>query len=242
MAVDTEFSLEYEIEKVNELGVPVIIVAGGSSARMKGVDKITAEICGIPVLARTMLAFEKSEFISEIIVVTKEDKIEVVNEYAKKFFISKLTGVAVGGKTRADSVNNGLKLINRSNRFVLIHDGARPLVSGQVIERVANADFTHSCVICANACVDTVKKVKDCFVEETLVRNELVSVQTPQRLELNKYLKYAEECKNNENITDDASIMEKFGEKVFVVDGDFRNIKITTVVDLKIAEVLLEDF
>ncbi len=241
MAVNTEFSLEYEIEETNEFSFPVIIVAGGSSSRMKGIDKITADIAGIPVLARTMLAFERSKFISEIIVVTKEEKINIVNEYASKFLISKLKSVAVGGNTRADSVNNGLKLIDSSNKFVLIHDGARPLVSESVIERVANADFSYSCVICANSCIDTVKKVKDNLVVETVNRSELVNVQTPQRLEVAKYRELTLKCENNNCITDDASVMEMFGEKVYVVEGDKRNIKITTEIDLKIAKVLLED-
>ena len=242
MAVKTEFSLDYEVENVRESSFPVIIVAGGSSSRMKGIDKITAEIAGIPVLARTMLAFERSNYISEIIVVTKEEKVETVNEYAKRFLISKLKGIALGGQTRADSVVNGLKLVALSDKFVFIHDGARPLVSQQVIENVATADYAHSCVICANTCIDTVKKVKNNFVEETLIRNELVNVQTPQRVEVNKYRELIERCDNLQSVTDDASVMEMFGEKVFVVDGDARNIKITSATDLKIARVLLEDF
>lgn len=242
MSVNTEFSLEYEIEDTNEYAVPVIIVAGGSSSRMKGVDKITALVAGIPVLARTMLAFERSKYISKIFVVTKEEKFGVVNEYAKNFLISKFKGVVVGGSSRAESVKNGLGIIDSSDKFVLIHDGARPLVTEDIIERVSNADYSKSCVICATPCVDTVKKVNNSFVEETLTRSQLVNVQTPQRLSVSKYRELIEKCGNDDSITDDASVMEKFGESVFVVEGDKRNIKITTEIDLKIAEVLLEDF
>lgn len=241
MAVKTEFSLQYETADDTNCGLPVIIVAGGSSTRMNGIDKITAELAGIPVIVRTMLAFERSDYISQIIVVIKDEKIALLQDLANRFMITKLKGIAVGGNSRADSVLNGLKFLDASTDFVLVHDGARPLVDSKLIKRVACADKKYSCVICANKCIDTIKNVKDNIVQYTPERDKLVSVQTPQRLNYKKYIGYIEQLEDRQIVTDDASIMEKFGEEVFVVDGDYCNIKITSPLDLKIAEVLLKE-
>ena len=242
MAVKSEYSLQYETVDNICGGIPVIIVAGGNSNRMMGIDKITAELGGMPVIVRTMLAFERCKSVSEIIVVIKDEKTTLLQNLAERYMITKLAGIAPAGNSRAESVCNGLKLIDSSIDSVLIHDGARPLVSDELIERVACADKSFACVICANKCVDTIKKVKDNIVEETYVRDNLIAVQTPQRVELKKYISYINGLDDLAFATDDASIMEKMGEKVLVVDGDFRNIKITSPLDLKIAQVYLEEF
>lgn len=242
MAVDLAYKLEYEVcsEKENN-AIPVIIVAGGSSTRMGGVDKIRAEILGMPVIARTLLAFEKSKLVSKIVVVTKEDNIDFVQKMCERYSINKLLCIAKGGKNRANSVLNGLNCLPKDTKNVLIHDGARPLVSGEVIERVVRANNKYRCVICSVPVTDTVKKINGEIIEETLDRTKLVSVQTPQRVECSAYLPIISAENEFELYTDDASFMEQKGYEVLNVLGDYMNIKITTKLDLIIAKSLLED-
>lgn len=242
MAVDLAYELEYEVCSENENNaIPVIIVAGGSSTRMGGVDKIRAEILGMPVIARTLLAFQKSKFISKIVVVTKEDNIEFVQKMCERYSISKLLCICKGGKNRANSVLNGLNCLSNDTKNVLIHDGARPLVSDEVIERVVTANNKYKCVICSVPVTDTVKKINGEIIEETFDRTKLVSVQTPQRVECSAYLPIISAENESDIYTDDASFMEKKGYEVFNVLGDYKNIKITTKLDLIIAKSLLED-
>ncbi len=242
MAVNLAYELEYEVCSENENNaMPVIIVAGGSSARMGGIDKIRAEILGMPVIARTLLAFEKSKFISKIVVVTKEDNIDFVQKMCEMYSISKILCVTKGGNNRANSVLNGLNCLPKGTKNVLIHDGARPLVNSDIIERVVTADEKYKCVICSVPVTDTIKKVNGKIIEETLDRTKIVSVQTPQRVEISAYLPILTAEKELDFYTDDASFMELNGHEVFNVLGDYKNIKITTKFDLVIAKSLLEE-
>ncbi len=236
-------SLEYKLayEKVEEKRTfPVIIVAAGSASRMQGIDKLSYQICGLPVLARTVLAFEESDRISKIVVVTREDKIAEYGAFKEKYALSKDYSVVVGGASREESVLCGINALGNCEK-VLVHDGARPIVCGEVIARVANALENHDSVTCGVKIVDTVKSVnEDKIVTKTLNRDFLYSVQTPQGVSVEKFRNSAAEfpvCR----FTDDTSVVEAVGCKTLIVEGDRRNIKITTPADIKLAEVYLTE-
>ncbi len=242
MAVDISYKLEYDLcSEYEKNALPVIIVAGGNSSRMNGTDKIRAEILGMPVIARTLIAFQRSKFISKIVVVAKEDNIDFVKKMCERYSISKLLCICKGGNNRAESVLNGLNCLPKDTQNVLIHDAARPLVSDEVIERVVVANNKYKCVICSVPVTDTIKKVNDNVIKKTLNRAELVSVQTPQRVDYSAYLPIISSENNFDIYTDDASFMEKNGYEVLNVLGDPKNIKITTKLDLAIAKTFLED-
>lgn len=235
--------LEYKLDFVTQVqqkgDIPVIIVAAGSSVRMQGISKQFITLCGIPAIVHTMVAFQNAPQISRIILVTKEEFINEIQLLADKYMISKLSDIVVGGNTRQDSVKKGLDCLD-NEEFVLIHDGARPLVSAEIIDRVCSALSDADAVICAVKVKDTIKRVDDKnTVLETIPRDMLYNVQTPQGINVHKY-REAIKSVNVSNFTDDASILEAAGAVVKIVDGEYQNIKITTPDDIGIAEYYLE--
>ena len=238
----TETVLKYEVSEIPENGIPAIIVAAGSFTRMEGVNKQLAEISGIPVIIRTLMAFENSNLVSSIILVVRADDVFSVQLLTEKYGITKLTDIVCGGNCRQESVVKGLSRVSVTAEKVLIHDGARPLVDGDTIERVAKGLDSFSAVTCAVPIVDTVKRVDtNGQVLETLNRDGLVSVQTPQGVRVTDYKSALEKAEDLSAFTDDMSIMEKAGFKVLTVLGSRDNIKITTKRDISFAESLLEE-
>ena len=154
-----EFSLEFDKLQEKTGSLPVVIVAAGSSSRMQGSDKQLLEVCGNPVIVRTLRAFENCPVISEITVVTKLEKIAEIKKLGERYAVSKLKNVVVGGSCRAESVKNGVQLYSGVCEKVLVHDGARPLVTNNIILRVAEALEKHNSVTCAVRVNDTVKRV-----------------------------------------------------------------------------------
>lgn len=237
----TETKLKYEICSVNPNALPVIIVAAGSSARMNGINKQFLEINSIPVIVKTMLAFEQSTDIKNIILVTKAEDIFKLQLLAEKHNISKLTDIVCGGNSRQESVLKGLARVGTKDEAVLIHDGARPLVSSQVINRVVNGLKSYSAVTCAVKVKDTVKQIDaDGKVIKTLDRSSLVAVQTPQGVKVKEYRQAVDSVKNLADFTDDTSIMEAAGFEILTVEGDYKNIKITTPEDIATAQKFAE--
>ena len=238
----TETVLKYEVSEIPKNGIPAIIVAAGSFTRMEGVNKQLAEISGIPVIIRTLMAFENSNLVSSIILVVRADDVFSMQLLTEKYGITKLTDIVCGGNCRQESVVKGLSRVSVTAEKVLIHDGARPLVDGDTIERVAKGLDSFSAVTCAVPIVDTVKRVDtNGQVLETLNRDGLVSVQTPQGVRVTDYKSALEKAEDLSAFTDDMSIMEKAGFKVLTVMGSRDNIKITTKRDISFAESLLED-
>ncbi len=235
-----EFKLDFTTAENSVKGVPVVIVAAGGSSRMKGIDKQFLPILGIPLLARTLLAFEKSRYISDIFVVTQKEKQEDIRKLCDKYMISKLTGIVEGGSSREESVKNGLNALPKDTDKVLIHDGARPLVSGEVIKNVALALEDTDCVSCAVKTKDTIKRVNsEGICVETVDRDGLVNIQTPQGVKVSLFLKTAQGADLNQ-FTDDTSVMEFAGVKTKIVEGDYKNIKVTTPEDIALATIYLE--
>ncbi len=235
-----DFSLQFERVEEKADGIPVVIVAAGSSTRMKGTDKRFVPIMGVPVIARTMVAFQNCTAVSEIVVVTSEDKIADINKLASAYAIDKLSFTIVGGNSREESVKNGLLVLKAKNGKALIHDGARPLVTSDIIERVADALKEYDSVTCAVPLKDTVKRIDQSgIVTETPKRSELVSVQTPQGVNIADFLSAAESL-DISLFTDDTSVMEALGKTTKTVEGSYRNIKITTPEDIDIATGIIE--
>lgn len=235
-----DYKLEYNSVADKSDGYTVIIVAAGNSVRMKGISKQFLSLCGIPVIARTLLAFENNRYINRIILVTKSEYIADMQYIGDKYLVTKLSDIVAGGNTRQESVVNGLNMLG-DEEFVLIHDGARPLVTDKVISNVCNAINTDTkAVICGIKITDTVKKVNNGLVEKTIDRSDLIRVQTPQAVNVAIY-KQAIENTDVAVFTDDSSIMESAGHSVTVVDGDMRNIKITTPADIMLAEYFIKN-
>ena len=217
-----------------------VIVAAGNASRMEGIDKVMAPLAGEPMIARTVRAFQNCDAIREIVVVTRPDLILPITALCRDY--DKVTAVVVGGDSRPASVMAGLNALSKQVKLAAIQDGARPLITWQVIDRAVRAANTYGAAAPAVPVKDTIKVVQGGVVRETPDRSRLQAVQTPQVFDialLRGALAQAE--KTGAQITDDCSAVENMGMSVKIVAGDERNIKVTTPLDLKIAELLLED-
>ena len=215
-----------------------VIVAAGTSSRMGGTDKIMAELGGETVISRSVRAFQNAAVIREIVVVTREDLIIPVMSLCHG--MDKVKAVVAGGKTRQESVQKGMNALSSKVKLVAIHDGARPFATEALIDRAVRAGHSFGAAVPAVPVKDTVKEAEKGIVLRTPDRKTLVAAQTPQVFDydlLRGALKNAE----NTAVTDDASAVEAMGMTVKVVEGDERNIKITTPLDLKIGKLILEE-
>ena len=217
-----------------------VIVAAGSASRMGGIDKVMAPIGGEPMIVRTIRAFQQCDAIQEIVIVTRQDLIVPIMDLCHEF--DKVQMVIVGGASRPESVAAGLSALSDKVKIVAVQDGARPLVSWQVIDRTVRAANSYHAAAPAIPVKDTIKVVSGGIVKETPDRSALQAVQTPQVFDVDllrgALLQAAEE---DAQITDDCSAVERLGMSVKIVEGDERNIKVTTPLDLKIAELFLEE-
>lgn len=217
-----------------------VIVAAGQSSRMEGIDKVMAPLKGEPIIVHTVRAFEECDAIREIVVVTREDLIVPVADLCHGF--SKVRAVVAGGKDRQSSVNLGLNALSEKCKLAAVQDGARPLVTWQLIDRVVRAASSYHAAVPVIPVKDTIKVCNPGLVVSTPERKTLRAVQTPQVFDfdlLRGALKKAFE--DGAEITDDCSAVERLGMSVKTVDGDERNLKVTTPFDLKIAEMLMEE-
>lgn len=218
-----------------------VICAAGSSSRMNGGDKLFMDLGGIPVLARTMLMFQNCEQIGEIIVSARSGDIAQIGSISKEFGITKLRCIVCGGATRLLSVYNGVAEVSKRYSLVAVHDGARPLVTDEVILPAIEAALRYGAAAPYIPVKDTIKKVGDGAYMNTLDRSGLAAMQTPQvfrNVLLIAALQNAMET--NADITDDAQALELIGIKVAATAGSEENIKITTPVDLVFAEAILQ--
>ena len=217
-----------------------VIVAAGTASRMGGIDKVMAPLKGEPMIVHTVRAFQNCDVIREIVIVTREDLLVPVMDLCYRF--DKVQAVIVGGASRQESVERGLDMMSVGTKLVAVQDGARPLTTWQVIDRTVRAANSYGAAAPAVPVKDTIKVVTGGIVKETPDRSTLQAVQTPQVFDLD-LLKGALAKARMEDaaVTDDCSAVERLGMSVKIVEGDERNIKVTTPVDLKIAELLLED-
>jgi 2-C-methyl-D-erythritol 4-phosphate cytidylyltransferase len=219
-----------------------IIVAAGQGKRMKTrMPKVFLPLAGKPILAHTLKPFEQSSVIREIIVVVPAGyAVRCWKEIVEKYGFRKVSAVIHGGKERQDSVAAALKLVTPQTELVAIHDGARPLVQARTIQLSLEAAQRIGAAVVAVRVKDTIKQVSGTTIRATLDRNELWAMQTPQVFRYPLILKaYQQIPQRAVAATDDASLVEKLGHAVTVVEGDYENIKVTTPDDLVVAATLL---
>lgn len=217
-----------------------VIVAAGNASRMGGIDKVMAPLRGKPLITHTVSAFQNCDAIKEIVVVTREDQLAEITAFCTAF--PKVTAVVAGGKDRPESVEAGIAALSKKVKLVAVQDGARPLITGKVIDSTVRAAHTYGAAAPAIPVKDTIKVVRGGVVAETPDRSTLQAVQTPQVFDKDLLCGALQKAKQDKvAITDDCSAVEHMGMSVKIVEGDERNIKVTTPMDLKIAELLMED-
>ena len=223
--------------------VGTIIVAAGTSSRMNGVNKLLEDINGKCVLAMTLENFENCSEVDYIVVVTRVDMMNEVNKIIKENKFNKILKVVEGGKTRQESVKNGISVCPKETSIIAIHDGARPFTDINDIKNVIFDCRKYGASILGVKVKDTVKIVKDGFINETPNRDDLFNAQTPQVFNFSLYNKALENAeKKGLSFTDDSQLFESIGEKVYITLGSYKNIKITTLEDIEIAKAFSLNF
>ena len=207
-----------------------IITAGGTSSRFGTGNKLLEKIYGKEVIKYTIEAFEKAD-VDEIIISANKSIIPELSS----MFNHKITE---GGSTGQASVYNGLKAIEKSD-FVLIHDGARPVITPEIINRTIDLVKGKNAVSVVTKTIDTIKEVQDGKIIKTIDRSKLYNTQTPQAFRYDIIMS-AHEKLQEQNFTDDAGMLEALGYDVYIVDGSYKNIKITTQSDIEIAKIFLK--
>lgn len=231
------------LRKISSRGAKcaAVIVAAGSATRMKGTDKIMAALCGEPLIVHTLRAFEQSEDIQEIVLVTREDLLQPLSELCVAKKIKKVTKVCRGGETRAASVQAGLDQVSTQCGFVAIHDGARPLVTQSVIHDAVRKAAKFNAAAPAVPVKDTIKVVHGGVVESTPDRSALYAVQTPQVFAIDLYRAALDRAiAEKVELTDDCSAAERFGLRVVITPGCDENLKVTAPTDLILAAAILQ--
>ncbi len=223
------------------MNTSVVIVCAGNSTRMGGVNKILLPLGERLVIGVTMQAFQKCESVEEIIIVARESDIPAIREEADKAGITKLKECTTGGATRQESVINGIRCISKGIQLVAIHDGARPLVKPEHIEKVIKDASVFGGATLGVPVKDTIKTVDGGLIIDTPPRSSLYITQTPQIFKRDLYFEGVDfALEHGLDFTDDCQLVEAIGGKVAMTVGDYTNIKITTPEDIKLAEVLLK--
>jgi 2-C-methyl-D-erythritol 4-phosphate cytidylyltransferase len=230
-------------EPISSAGsLTAIIVAGGSSQRM-GFDKLLAPLKGKPVFAHSIIAFEQTASVTDIILVARAERLadyERIIEFEK---FAKVSAVIPGGARRQDSVRAGIEQLSKSGEFIAVHDAARPLVRPELIERALQAARSHGAAAVAAPVIDTLKRADGhSFVIGGVERRNLFAMQTPQifRRALLESA-YAALLESGVEVTDEVSAVERLGENIMVVTNDEPNFKITHPADLALAGFVLRE-
>ena len=222
-----------------ELRCSAVVPAAGSSTRM-GQDKLLLPLGEQPVLLHTLRALELCPYITEIVVVTREELIVPIGQLCRDAALEKVRKVIVGGATRSHSVLAGLGELSQDAELAAIHDGARPLVSQAVLEAVIRRASECGAAAPAVPVKDTVKRARDGLVTATLDRAELRAVQTPQVFQVDLIKTALQKAlEDGAELTDDCAAVERLGIGVALTEGDYYNLKLTTPEDLTVAEALL---
>ena len=237
------FSLLKRIQKAKRPYCAALVPAAGSSSRMgRTTNKLLEPLEGAPVLVRTLTSLQLAEGIDEIVVAAREEELVEISQLCRTYGITKCTKVVRGGESRVHSVLLAALEASPEASLLAVHDGARPLVTPELVDRVVHAAANCGAAAPALPVKDTVKTVReDGSVERTLERDSLRAVQTPQVFEAS-LLKAALQAalESGAAVTDDCSAVERLGKVVFLVEGEEENLKITTPVDLILAEAILK--
>ena len=215
-----------------------VIVAAGSARRMEGIDKTMAKLGEKPVLWHTVRAFQENPHVSEIVVVTREDQLKSVAQLCAAWEFSKVKLVLRGGEDRLHSVMNGVDGVSRKAKLIAVHDGARPLVSQNIISQTVEMAARTGAAAPAIPVKDTIKVAQNGAVKATPYRSHLFAVQTPQIFDADLLRAALQQARDKKlPVTDDCSCVEQLGMRVFLTRGEEKNLKITTPMDMKIAEL-----
>jgi len=220
-----------------------IILAAGKGKRMgANINKIFLNLKDKPILYYTINAFEVHKYIGEIILVASKNEVKECKNLIEKYKFKKVLKIVEGGSERQNSVFNGLKAVNKDTDIVLIHDGARPFVTEDIISNGIKYANLYGIASCGVTPKDTIKvKNEEGFSMETLDRSKLINIQTPQCFKYNIIYSCHDKIKDtNISVTDDTSVTEYFGYKTFLYDGQYTNIKITTYEDMIFGENLIK--
>jgi 2-C-methyl-D-erythritol 4-phosphate cytidylyltransferase len=220
-----------------------LIAAAGSSRRMEGRDKLWTPLEGRITLARTIDVFEASPIIDNIVLVLNVERIDDATALCQQEGWRKITGIVAGGIRRQDSVRIGLETLANiapTIQWVMIHDGARPLVTPDILEAGLKAAQACQAAIAAVPVKDTIKQVQQGWIHNTLDRSQLWAIQTPQVFSFPLIHHAYHTPLIQTEFTDDAALLEQLGQQVAIFPGSYRNIKITTQEDLLIAEALFK--
>ena len=218
-----------------------VIAAAGNSSRMGGENKLLLPLDGIPVLARTLMAFDYAPSVAEIVVAAREEDLLTVGDLCKAYGLVKPVKIIIGGDSRTGSVLRAALECSEKSRLIAVHDGARPLVTVDLIEAVIAKAEDCAAAAPAVPVKDTIKIAVDGVVRSTPDRETLRAVQTPQVFDA-QFLRAALQSALDAgaSLTDDCAAVERLGKEVALVEGDEENLKITTPLDLLVAEAILE--
>lgn len=220
----------------------VIIVCAGNSTRMQGVNKILLPLGKSTVIGNTMRCFQRCESVKEIVIVAREQDIPEIKAEADRQEITKLIACTTGGATRQESVIKGIRCISNDTEMIAVHDGARPLVKPEHIEKTIKDARVFGGATLGVPVKDTIKMVDDGLITDTPPRNQLYITQTPQVFKRKLYFEAVDfSLEHGLDFTDDCQLVEAIGGKVCMTVGDYANIKITTPEDIRLAEALLEE-
>lgn len=226
-------------KKTPALVCSAVVVAAGSSSRM-GADKLMLPLDGVPVIVHTLQSISAAASVGEIVLVAREDLVVPMSQLCRDFALEKVSKVIRGGERRLESARLGTLEVSREAQVIAIHDGARPFVSIQVIEDAIAHALQTGAAAPAVPVKDTVKLAVDGLVERTLNRESLFAVQTPQVFEASLICAALQKALDDGvELTDDCAAVERLGMKVTLTQGDERNFKLTTPMDLITAEGIL---
>lgn len=218
-----------------------VVAAAGSSRRMGGGNKLLLPLDGIPVLVRTLRALEEATLVREIVVASREEDLLVIGDLCKTYGISKPVKIVCGGETRAASVLAATMECREDAAFIAVHDGARPLATPELIDNVIRLAFRTNAAAPAVAVKDTIKVVEENKVVTTPDRDTLRCIQTPQVFDAALLRAALQAAVTGEiPITDDCSAVERLGKEIYLTEGSYENIKITTPEDMALATAILE--
>lgn len=221
-----------------------VILAGGSGTRMKNTEGLTKQMLlldGIPVLVHSALAFQKCEYIDEIVLVARKDEMQTVRTLMAEYKITKLSRIVSGGETRQQSARKGLNAISDKAKYIAIHDAARCLITPGMIADVVAAAYANRAASAGTSVTDTVKEVtREGYIKGTVDRRTVYLAQTPQVFDANLYRAAVYTAKEEDAAaTDDNLLVEGLGQAIRMVDCGKENIKITTEIDMLFAEAIL---
>lgn len=241
MAAVTEEAAALLTHTLSDHKTAAVILAAGSSSRMEGLNKQFEPVAGIPVLARTLMAYEASPFIDEIVLVTRLEDFPAAKEIRTTYHISKLKKLVTGGSTRQESAKLGFREVSDEMRYVAIADGARCLVTTENIAKVCLSAYRHEAASAAHLCHDSFKRTNALgAVLETVDRKNLWAVQTPQIFNKTLYTAALEKAdEDGFSGTDDNALAEHLGYRVYLEECGVENLKITTREDLLLAAAIV---